>query len=196
MDRPARMIAGLVLAAGAGRRFGGSKALAELAGERLVDRAVRTLLAGGAEPAYVVSGAVRLEVPGAVVVHNADWAEGMGSSLRSGLAALPGDVEAALVVLVDQPGLTPETVARLGARAVGRESVVVATYDGRRGHPVVLGRTHWPEVSRLAVGDVGARDFLSGHDGLIVTVECGDVGTDADVDVRSDLQRWVSRSAP
>ena len=189
-------VAGLVLAAGAGRRFGGPKAVAELEGERLVDRAVRTLRAGGVERVHVVSGAVLLDVLGAVVVENPDWDEGMGSSLRAGLVALPGDVDVVMVALVDQPGLTRETVTRVKAALVdGPGALVVATYDGRRGHPVALGRSHWPEVSRLAVGDVGARNFLGRHAGLVSTVECGDVGADADLDHQRDLEGWVRGSA-
>lgn len=182
-------VAGLVLAAGAGRRFGGPKAVAELGGERLVDRAVRILRDGGTQPVYVVSGAVRLEVPGAVVVHNPGWENGMGSSLRAGLAAMPEDADAAMVVLVDQPGVTQDTVSRLLSTAGGSGAVVAATYDGRRGHPVFLGRAHWPEVARLCTGEVGARDFLRRHADLVSTVECADVGTDDDVDRVADLDR-------
>lgn len=182
-------VAGLVLAAGAGVRFGGPKAVAELAGERLVDRAVRVLVEGGTFPAYVVSGAVELDVPGAVVVPNSAWAEGMGSSLRAGLAAMPEDVDAALVVLVDQPGLTADAVARLVGVADGPGSLAVATYEGRQGHPVVLGRAWWPEVAELAVGDAGARGVLRRHEDRLVRVACGDVATDSDVDRAEDLRR-------
>ncbi|HEX7187876.1 MAG TPA: nucleotidyltransferase family protein [Actinomycetes bacterium] len=182
-------VAGLVLAAGAGVRFGGPKAVAELAGERLVDRAVRVLVQGGTFPAYVVSGAVELDVPGAVVVPNSAWAEGMGSSLRAGLAAMPEDVDAALVVLVDQPGLTADAVARLVGVADGPGSLAVATYEGRQGHPVVLGRAWWPEVAELAVGDAGARGVLRRHEDRLVRVACGDVATDSDVDRAEDLRR-------
>ena len=82
-------IAGIVLAAGAGRRFGGPKALVEVDGERLVDRAVRVLREAGVTSTYVVQGAAPLTVAGAEVVDNPDWGAGMGSSLRAGLAALP-----------------------------------------------------------------------------------------------------------
>ena len=83
-------VAGVLLAAGEGSRFGGPKAVAELDGERLVDRAVRVLRLGGCDPVVVVLGAAVVEVPGAdLVVVNPDWATGMGSSLRAGLAALP-----------------------------------------------------------------------------------------------------------
>jgi nicotine blue oxidoreductase len=183
-------VAGLVLAAGAGRRFGSPKALAELDGERLVDRAVRTLRDGGAAPTYVVSGAAPLRVAGAVVVDNQDWQEGMGSSLRAGLAALSGlppEVAAVVVVLVDQPGLTGEAVARLVAAADAPEVIAAAAYDGRQGHPVLLGRAHWGEVARTATGDVGAREFLRRHTGELRLVECSGVATDADVDAPAQL---------
>jgi nicotine blue oxidoreductase len=183
-------VAGLVLAAGAGRRFGSPKALAEIDGERLVDRAVRTLRSGGTDPTYVVSGAVPLDVAGAVVVDNPDWAEGMGSSLRAGLAVLaglPAGVVAAVVVLVDQPGLTGTAVARLVATADSPEVVAAASYHGRQGHPVLLGREHWPDVTRTAVGDVGAREFLRAHAGDVRLVECAEVANDADVDAPAEL---------
>jgi len=180
-------VAGLVLAAGAGSRFGRPKAVVELDGERLVDRAVRVLRAGGISRTYVVSGAVELDVAGAAVVANPDWAVGMGSSLRAGLAAMAVDVEAALVVLVDQVGLTPAAVSRVMAAGAGPARLATATYDGRRGHPVLIGRAHWREVAATAVGEVGARDVLAAHADEVVTVECGDVATDADVDRPEDL---------
>ena len=183
-------VAGLVLAAGEGRRFGGPKALAEVEGERLVDRAVRVLSEAGL-PAYVVQGAAPLAVPGAEVVDNPGWAEGMGSSLRVGLASLGPDVDAAVVLLVDQPGLTAPAVRRV-VEAAGpspEAAVVVATYDGRRGHPVLLGRRHWTAVAEVAVGDRGARDFLVSRADGVLELECGDVATADDVDTAADLDR-------
>jgi nicotine blue oxidoreductase len=185
-------VAGLVLAAGAGRRFGGPKAVAELDGELLVDRAVRTLRGGGAEPVYVVSGAVALDAADAAVVPNPDWREGIGSSLRAGLAALHDhpDVDAVVVVLVDQPGLTADAVRRVLSHAGGRDAVAAATYDGALGHPVALGRDHWAEVARLAVGERGARPFLDARPELLRLVECGDVATATDVDRPEDLEAF------
>ena len=185
--------AGLVLAAGAGRRFGGPKAGVELHGVRLVDRAVGTLAAAHLDPVVVVSGAVGLEVSGAGVVANPGWAEGLGSSLRTGLAALPDTVDAVLVLLADQPGVTAEAVRRVLASLAGPESVAVATYGGRDGHPVALGRQHWRDVAESAVGDVGARGFLRTYVGSVVRVECGDVATDRDVDRPDDLARFTDR---
>lgn len=189
-------VAGLVLAAGAGRRFGGAKAVAELDGERLVDRAVRTLRRGGADPVYVVSGAVPLDGTDAEHVPNPGWAEGMGSSLRAGLSALadaPQDVVAVVIVLVDQPGLTGAAVARLVGAGSDNRAVAVATYQGKQGHPVAIGRAHWPEVVRLAVGDVGARPFLLAHRDLVARVECADVGSSEDVDTPAQLDAFRSR---
>lgn len=184
-------VAGLVLAAGAGRRFGGPKAGVELHGVRLVDRAVGTLAAAHLDPVVVVSGAVPLEVPGARVVANPGWEEGLGSSLRVGLGALPDTVDAVLVLLADQPGITADAVRRVLAGLAGPESVAVATYDGRDGHPVALGRQHWRDVAESAAGDVGARGFLRTYVGSVVRVECGDVATDRDVDRPGDLASFA-----
>lgn len=125
--------AGLVLAAGEGRRFGGPKAVVRVGGERLVDRAVRLLADGGCVPVLVVDGAVRLTVRRARVVHNPDWGTGMGSSLRAGLRALRDEpAGAVVVVLVDQPWLGPGAVHRLRAARAGGAFVAVATYGGDR----------------------------------------------------------------
>ena len=133
--------AGLVLAAGEGRRLGGPKAPVVVGSERLVDRAVRVLREGGCAPVLVVLGAWTGEVPHARVVVNPDWATGMGSSLRAGLAALADEAcDRVVVTLVDLPDVTSAAVGRLVA-ADG--DLVAATYDGRRGHPVMLGRAHW-----------------------------------------------------
>ena len=183
-------VCGLVLAAGAGRRFGGPKAVVELDGERLVDRAVRVLDEGGISQVYVVSGSVALSVPGAVVVGNPDWASGMASSLLAGLDGLPPTTEAAMVVLVDHVGLTAEAVRRVAAEARGPASLVAATYDGLQGHPVVIGRDWWSEVRATAAGDQGAREVLAAHRDVLVQVECSDVASGADVDRPADLATY------
>ena len=182
-------VAGLVLAAGSGSRYGGPKALVEYEGTRLVDRAVALRSGGGCVPVVVVSGAVPLSVPGAIVVHNPDWATGMGSSLRAGLRALSwSSAEAVVVALVDQPWVGVEAVTRLRAAwAAGSTPVAMATYDGRRGNPVLLARSVWPEVAALAEGDVGARPFLRAHPDLVTPVDCTGTGTPADVDTPADL---------
>lgn len=187
-------VAGLLLAAGAGRRFGGPKALVTLPdGTGLLPHAVHTLHRGGCDPVVVVVGAAadqaRTRLPPDVdvrVVVNPDWPTGMGSSLRCGLAALGPTVDAAVVLLVDTPGIGSAAVTRLAAVA-GPEVVAIATYGGQRGHPVLLGRTHWPDVARLAVGDEGARPFLRTYDGPVREVPCDDVAVPGDIDRPEDL---------
>ncbi len=174
--------------------MGGPKALVELDGEPLVRRALRVLADGGCGPLVVVVGAaadaVRAVLPGDVaVVEAGDWAEGMGASLRAGLAALL-DVDAVLVHLVDLPGVTTAAVARLAADA-GPATLRRATYHGRPAHPVVLGREHWAGAAAVATGDAGARDYLKGHPDLEL-VECADVATPDDVDTPEALARWIS----
>ncbi|MET7822549.1 nucleotidyltransferase family protein [Micromonospora zamorensis] len=184
--------AGLLLAAGAGRRYGRPKALVELDGVPLVRRGITLLRDGGCTPVHVVLGAGADDVPdlpGAVPVRHDGWPEGLGSSLRRGLASLPADVPAAVVVLVDQPLLSPAAVRRVRAAYAGGALVAVATYAGRPGHPVLLTRETWPLLDRYAVGDRGARDLLRDRPDLVVEVPCDDVGAPLDVDTPADLLR-------
>ena len=176
-------VAGLVLAAGEGRRFGGPKAPVVVGGERLVDRAVRVLREGGCDPVYVVLGAWTGDVPDAILVANPEWPEGMGSSLRLGLAALADEpvdaVDAVVVTLVDLPGLTSAAVRRLVDADGG---IAAATYEGERGHPVRFGRAHWIGVVGVARGDAGARDYLRAHADEVSFIEVGDVASGEDLD--------------
>lgn len=178
---------GLLLAAGAGTRYGGPKALAtDTDGTPWLVRAVAALREGGCPATTVVLGADAdhalplLDGTGAAPVVAADWAEGLSASLRAGLAALAvTDAPAAVVVLVDLPDVGAAVVARLRAGA-GPATLRRATYDGRPGHPVVLGRDHWAGVAATATGDEGAREYLATHE--VEAVECGDLATGADVD--------------
>jgi CTP:molybdopterin cytidylyltransferase MocA len=182
-------VAGLVLAAGGGRRYGGPKALVRHEGSLLVERAVTTVRDAGCAPIVVVLGASAADVRAqarlgdVTIVENESWKTGMGSSLRVGLEALVStDVDAAVVLLVDTPGVTAEAVRRVAAKE-GRDSLVSATYGQRRGHPVLLGRDHWSGVATLAVGDVGARAYLTARAATVQTVPCEDVADDTDMDV-------------
>lgn len=179
-------VAGLLLAAGAGRRYGMPKALVQHGSRRFVERAAETLRHGGSSPVVVVLGAAadevraRADLGDATVVVNPDWAAGMGSSLRAGLAALrAAEVDAAVVLLVDTPGVTPAAVARIAGLAAP-DALAVATYRGERGHPVLLGRAHWAGVAESAVGDVGARPYLTRHE--VRQVPCEDIASGEDVD--------------
>lgn len=179
------MTAALVLAAGEGARFGGPKAPYVLDGERLVDRAVRVAREGGCDPVLVVLGAWVGEVAEAEIVINDDWATGMGSSLRAGLAALAEReaVEAVLVTLVDLPGLTGEAIALLTSSA-GADVLVAAQFEGTRANPVVIGRDHWAGVSAVAVGDQGARAYLADREVRLVPLD--HLADGQDLDVRPD----------
>ncbi|MFP3967923.1 nucleotidyltransferase family protein [Actinomadura fulvescens] len=183
--------AGLLLAAGEGSRLGRPKALVELGGERLVDRGVRMLRQAGCSPVIVVTGAAELEVMGAVVVPNPDWSTGMGSSLRTGLAALPPACPAVVVALVDQPRVTAAAVRRLIEAYDGGAEVAVATYGGERRNPVLFVRAHFAAVAEAAEGDLGARPFLRAHPGLVTAVPCADVASPDDIDTPEDLASFT-----
>jgi molybdenum cofactor cytidylyltransferase/nicotine blue oxidoreductase len=185
-DRPA--VAAVVLAAGGGRRYGMPKALVEYEGELLVERAVGTA-AQVCDPVLVVLGAQAVEVwrtarlGNAVVLANKDWETGMASSLRTGLDGLrswPGRIDAALLLLVDMPGMTEAALRRVAGHAAP-DALAVATYDGVRAHPVLLGREHWAGVAETATGDEGARGYLAAHD--VTEVDCTGLADPADLDV-------------
>jgi nicotine blue oxidoreductase len=195
-----RVAAGLVLAAGEGRRFGGPKALIEIDGELLVDRAARLARDGGCDPVVVVLGAVADEVVGAaaldqtVVVVNDSWRAGIGSSLRCGLAALADQqAPAAVVLLVDQPEVRTEAVRRLVGAWQDGAVAVAASYGGEARNPVLLDAAIWAEVCATAHGDVGARAWLREHANEVVAVACDDLGSDADIDTVADLHRLTER---
>ena len=193
--RPGEPVAGLLLAAGGGRRLGGRpKALLEHRGRPLVEYAAGVLREGGCARVHVVLGArtetvrARAVLPGCVLVDNPRWEDGMGSSLRAGLASLTGTgARAALVSLVDQPGIGPSAVARLLAVYESSASLASAAYEGQRGHPVLFGADHWAGIAATATGDQGARAYLKAHEDAITLVECGDVARAYDVDTDDDL---------
>ena len=191
LDAVHATIAGVLLAAGSGSRFGQPKALVELNGQTLAERGVGLLRAGGADPILVVAGAVKLDLDGTLTVDNPLWRTGMGSSLRAALQALDdaGQVGAVVVALADQPLVGPEAVTRLIAAYRDGATVAVAAYDGRPRNPVLLAREHWPEVIATAAGDQGARAFLRSRPELVTLVECGDTGRPDDIDTPADLAR-------
>jgi CTP:molybdopterin cytidylyltransferase MocA len=184
-------VAGVLLAAGSGSRFGQPKALVMVAGQSLAVRGIALLRAGGADPVIVVTGAAELadRVDDVLCVHNPHWPTGMGSSLATGLAAVPPGCDAAVVALADQPLVGPESVRRLIAAHQSGARVAVACYEGQPRNPVLISREYWPEVVSLAAGDVGARPFLRAHPDLVSPVECADTGRPDDIDSPEDLAR-------
>ena len=195
MTENEQQVAGVLLAAGGGRRLGGRpKALLTHRGRPLVEHAVGVLRAAGCTRVHVVLGAAaavvreRAELGGCVLVENPEWADGMGSSLRAGLGSLAGTgARAALVSLVDQPGIGADAVRRVLAAYRDESSLVSAAYDGVRGHPVLLGAAHWAGIAVTATGDRGARAYLKECQGAITLVECGDVAEPYDIDTTADL---------
>jgi nicotine blue oxidoreductase len=184
-------VAGLLLAAGAGRRFGMPKALVRHDGQLFVERAADVLHAGGCAPVVVVLGALADDVrttavlSGASLVDNPDWESGMGSSLRVGLSALaPTDATAVLVLPVDTPGVTAAAVRRL-AELASPTALARATYGGAPGHPVLIGRDRWAAVAEMADGDEGARPYLVANPPH--EVPCEDIAAGQDVDTPADL---------
>ncbi|MPR00522.1 NTP transferase domain-containing protein [Modestobacter sp. I12A-02628] len=182
------VVAAVVLAAGGGSRYGMPKALVSYEGSMLVERAVVTA-SEACDPVLVVLGAQAVEVwrkadlVGAAVLVNSDWATGMASSLRTGLEGVrgwPSRVDAALVMLVDMPGMTPAALRRMAEHAAP-DALAVATYDGERGHPVLIGRDHWAGVAESATGDEGARAYLAAHP--VVEVDCTGLADPTDLDV-------------
>jgi len=213
-----QLVAGVLLAAGAGSRLGRPKALVVAGGQSLARRGITLLRDGGADPVIVVTGATGPDTDvtgfdtgpgggtvtagrerGVIKVHNPDWPAGMGSSLAAGLRAVPAECTAAVLALADQPLVGPQAVRRLLAAHAAGASVAVACYEGRPRNPVLISREHWPEVIALASGDVGARPFLRTHPDLVTEVECGDTGRPDDVDSPEDLARveaLLARPAP
>jgi CTP:molybdopterin cytidylyltransferase MocA len=192
-------VVGLLLAAGEGRRLGRPKALIEdRDGSTWLERSVAALRGGGLSHVHVVVGAASADVAAAVpagcrVVHAASWTEGMGASLHAGLTAVSaehGDADAVLVMLVDTPGVGPDVIRRLTSRS-GPKALARAAYGSEPGHPVLIGRHHWPGVLEVASGDRGARDYLRAHP--VTLVQCADIGTGDDVDTAEALRTWNQR---
>jgi CTP:molybdopterin cytidylyltransferase MocA len=172
-------VAGVLLAAGAGTRYGMPKVCAE--DGRWLRACVAALTGGGCDDVVVVLGAAVVDVPTpARAVVAADWERGLSASVRAGIDA----VDASVVVLhaVDTPDVSADVVRRV-LDAASASGLARAHYDGRPGHPVVIARKHWPELLETLSGDEGARPFLIGRPD-VVAVECGDLASGQDIDTR------------
>lgn len=188
-------VSAIVLAAGAGSRFGGDKLLAGFEGRPLIEHVLRALRDAPVDETVVVVGADACRLrevcePYSVrVVENPDWALGQSTSVKAGLRAMGRDARAAVVLLGDQPLVRAEAVRRLVDSFEEGARVAVATYSGKRRNPVLFSRLVWPDLLAGLSGDEGARAVLRDRPELVVEVDCGGVGDPADVDTAEDLRR-------
>jgi molybdenum cofactor cytidylyltransferase len=188
-------VAALVLAAGRGTRMGGpNKLLAELHGKPIVRHAVEAALASRARPVIVVTGYEGDQMAGALKgleirrVHNPDFAEGLSTSLKAGLAALPPGIDAAAVMLGDMPGVSATLIDRLGSAIDPARGALIAVpvRHGRRGNPVVWSRRFFEDLARLE-GDVGARHLIAQHGEAVAEVAVEDEAAFLDIDTPEAL---------
>jgi molybdenum cofactor cytidylyltransferase len=195
-------VAALVLAAGRASRYraaGGTeptKLVADYRGKPLVRWAAEAALASHARPVVVVTGHARAQVEAALArldvrfVHNPDYAEGLSTSLRTGIAALNADVAGAVVLLGDMPDAAAPTIDALidGFAAAPDVEAAIPVFGGTRGNPALLGRGLFAHAARLT-GDEGARGLLRGLDpARLLAVNVADAGIGRDVDIPDDLR--------
>lgn len=191
-------VSGLILAAGASLRMGRPKQLLDWHGRPLVRAAAETALAAGLDPLVAVVGAARAEVIAALaglplrIVANPSYLAGQSTSLRAGVAALGPDVDAAVVLLGDQPFVTVEIVGRIVAewRASGA-AIVAPVYAGQRGNPVLFDRAVFADLLAIQ-GDQGARAVLAADPSRVRLVHFDDARPLADVDTPEDYERLLS----
>ena len=188
-----------MLAAGGSRRFGSQKLLADLRGKPVVRWSVESVLEARPDEVIVVVGHEGAAVQAALdgldvrVVENREWEEGIGSSLRAGISAAAVNAEAAMIVLGDQPGVEARVIASLmNAHAEGRRAIVVPSFRGERGHPVIFAASVFPELMAVR-GDRGARNVIA-SDRSRVTVVDFDARPPLDVDTEDEL-RLMARAA-
>ena len=200
-QEPARRVGAIVLAAGQSRRMGGAnKLLMPVKGELLVRRTVRAVQASRVEQVIVVTGHQREEVEealadlGVTLVHNSRFAEGLSTSLKTGLQALKPEIDAAFVCLGDMPAVVTGHLNRLIAdfdsendRAIG-----VPTHNAKRGNPVLWARRFFEDMQEVA-GDVGARHLIGANESLVYEVEFGDTGVLTDLDTPEQWQDYLSK---
>lgn len=188
-------VSAILLAAGAGSRFGGDKLLAEFEGRPLIEHALATLRDAPVDETVVVVGgdARRLrevcEPYEVRIVENKDWVEGQSTSVQAGLRAMSPGARAAVVSLADQPLVGTGAVERLSKAFERGAKVAVASYDGQRRNPVLFAREVWPLLIEELSGDEGARAVLRHHPELVTEVACDGVGDPVDVDTQEDLFR-------
>jgi molybdenum cofactor cytidylyltransferase len=197
-------VAAVVLAAGMSRRMGMAKQLLGIEGKTLLERTLDNVRAARVSEIVLVLGAEAEEIQRQLpagdfrVVVNSEYQQGMGTSLRCGLAAVSPSTQAALIVLADQPFVRPATLDRLIAyHAESQAQIVLPLHRGFRGNPVLLDRSVFPEVMSLS-GDVGCRAIFGNHTDGIHKLEVDDPGVLLDIDTEADLRNidWTAGADP
>ena len=188
-------IAGLVLAAGRSSRMAPlNKLLEPVGGEKMVRRAAATALAGGATPVIVVTGHEAAAVADVLrgldvtIVANPDYADGLSTSLRAGLQALPQGIDGALILLGDMPEIETSVLAALIAAFTGPAAICAPVRRGRRGNPVLWGSVYFAEMMQLT-GDSGAKPLMARHATHLIEIEVATDSIFEDVDAPEDLAR-------
>jgi molybdenum cofactor cytidylyltransferase len=194
-EKPGRRLAAIVLAAGRSSRMGGSnKLLAEIGGRPLVRIAVEEALASRARPVIVVTGHQRERVEAAlagldvVLAHNPAYADGLSTSLKTGIAAAPPSADGAIVCLGDMPQVDARLIDRLLAAFDPAQGalIIVPTTAGKRGNPVVWSRRFFAELAALT-GDVGARGLIAAYPEAVAEVAVADAAAFTDIDTPDAL---------
>jgi molybdenum cofactor cytidylyltransferase len=191
-------IAAIVLAAGRSSRLAPrNKLLEPFEGKPMVAHVAGVALASGAGPVIVVTGfdatraAAALGGLNVTIVHNAGFEDGLSSSLKVGLKALPPDSDGALILLGDMPAVETSVLGALTAAFTGREAICVPVHGGQRGNPVLWGRSYFAEMMQLT-GDFGAKTLMTLHPDRVTEVEVGSESIFADIDTPADLARLTA----
>ena len=197
----ASRIGAIVLAAGLSSRMGRNKLLADIDGKPLVRRAVEAAAARSVDPIIVVSGNAARDTVAALaglrvtVVDNPDYRNGLSTSLKCGLRALPDNCDGVIVLLGDMPAITPALVDKLVAAFDPSENraICVATHQGKRGNPVLWARQFFPDMLLLE-GDVGAKHLMAANSELVCEVESADNAPLIDIDTPEALAIYAARN--
>ena len=191
-------VSAVILAAGRSARMGQAKQLLRVGGRMVLERTLENVRRSGVEEVVLVLGfsaeIIQQKLPTALledlkVVVNRGYEQGMAGSLREGLAAVSPMMDAALIVLADQPFVRPETIDRvIDKYRQTKAKIVIPFYMGQRGNPVLLDRSVFSEVMALE-GDTGSRAIFGNHADGIVEVDVNDEGIVLDIDDRADYER-------